>query len=218
MYKKIRLKYIILGILIIICICWIIKFSSNIEIFNTKKVSNDKILICIGDSILNNEKYVPVGKSVINYLQNNMKVINLAQDNAKILDVYNQLRRIPHITSDMNIDMNIIMSIGGNNLLEYDRIETVHANYVELVNYITQTYKSQLYVLNLYYPTDESMTKYYTIINKWNSILNNISSKYNIEIIDISTLINKPTDLVKKIEPSITGGLKISDEIIRSVK
>jgi hypothetical protein len=214
MYKKVRLKYIILVIFIIISIFLIIKLSSNIEIFNTKKVSDD-ILICIGDSILNNQNYVPVGKSVIAYLQNEVKVINVAQDNAKINDVYNQLRRVPYITSNMSI----ILSVGGNNLLEYDRIETASVKYMELISYINEMYESKLYILNLYYPMDESMKKYYKIISKWNSMLRNtISSKYNnIEIIDISKIINEPTDLVKKIEPSITGGLKIADEIIKSV-
>jgi len=215
MYIKSKLNnFFFLIILIILILIWVyfIIFNSNIE-----PIRNDNILICIGDSILNNENYVPIGKSVINYLQKDVKVINMAKDNAKINDIYNQLRRIPYINSDMNI----ILSVGGNNLLEYEQIETVYTKYIELINYITDTYECKLYILNLYYPIDESMRKYDEIISKWNRMLNKIPVKYNnmdINIIDISKIIKEPTDLVDKIEPSIIGGLKIANKIIKSLE
>lgn len=205
----------------------------NIELFNTEQVQVSKnipnkntnknnILICIGDSILNNTNYVPIGKSVIDYLRSDMEVINVAQDNAKIDDVYDQLRRIPDMNTNINMEM--ILSVGGNDLLDYEPIENVYGEYVELVRYIKDkyidTYKYKLYVLNLYYPTDKSMKQYYERIRSWNGLLNNIPVKYDIDmnIIDISKIIKEPTDLVEKIEPSITGGLKIADKIIESVE
>ena len=216
---KFRLPIIIVCIIILIILrIYLVKLSPMIEIFNTK--NKDNKLVCIGDSILNNTNYVPVGKSVINYLRGNMvDVINVAQDNAKIEDVYDQIRRIPDIKSNMNI----ILSVGGNDLLEYGPIKPVYEKYIKLVRYITDkyidTYKCKLYVLNLYYPKDESMKKYYKIIRNWNSLLVNIPIKYNINmnIIDISKIIKEPTDLVHEIEPSATGGLKIADKIIQSV-
>jgi len=245
MYKKVGIKFIIVCIIIIIIISfYLIKLRRrriiNIELFNTEQVQVSKnmpnknkntnkntnnILICIGDSILNNTNYVPIGKSVIDYLRSDMEVINVAQDNAKIDDVYDQLRRIPDMKSDMNtnINMEMILSVGGNDLLDYEPIENVYGEYVELVRYIKDkyidTYKYKLYVLNLYYPTDKSMKQYYERIRSWNGLLNNIPVKYDIDmnIIDISKIIKEPTDLVEKIEPSITGGLKIADKIIESV-
>jgi len=217
MYNQLRFHYFIgisiIIIIIIIIIIYLIIFNSNIE-----SIRNNNTLICIGDSILNNENYVPKGKSVINYLQNDINVINMAQDNAKISDVYTQLRKIPSIKSDMN--MNIVLSVGGNNLLEYEPIEFVYIQYVDLVSYILATYDCKLYILNLYYPIDESMKKYYEIITKWNSMLNQIPIKYNIDvnIINISKIITKPTDLVNKIEPSVVGGLQIANKIIKTVK
>jgi hypothetical protein len=52
-------------------------------------------------------------------------------------------------------------------------------------------------------------------------MLNKIPVKYNnmdINIIDISKIIKEPTDLVDKIEPSIIGGLKIANKIIKSLE
>ena len=117
--------------------------------------------------------------------------------------------------------MNIILSVGGNNLLEYEPIEMVYINYVELISYITDTYECELYILNLYYPMEESIKKYDKIITKWNSMLNKIPIEYNnkkVNVIDISKIIKEPTDLVDKIEPSIIGGLKIANKIIKSLK
>ena len=230
-----HIPIIILCIITLIILCiYLVKLRPMIERFTTKYDSknNDHILICIGDSILNNTNYVPNGKSVIDYLQKgmkNMKVINLAQDNANIDDVYNQLRRIPDIKSNHSATTNnntktrktIILSVGGNNLLEYEPIDFVYVKYVDLVSYIKENEDEnyKLYVLNLYYPTDESMKKYYERIRKWNEMLDRLPVKYNIDmnVIDISKIIKEPTDLVSKIEPSVTGGLKIAEKIMGSV-
>ena len=235
MYKKLRLKNIQLiifrFILIILCIfivVGIIKFiknHTNLELFDTQKESNpmdnsnNTVVICAGDSILNNTIYVPPGKSVVDYIRLNSgstkDIINISRDGDIITDVYNQMRQIPNVESPMTI----ILSVGGNDLLEYELIEKAYINYIELIKYIKQTYKCKLYVLNLYYPMDESMKKFHETISKWNTLLNEIPKKEKIEIniIDISKIITEPSDLVNKIEPSVTGGLKIANKIIKIV-
>lgn len=235
MYKKLRLKNIQLiifrFILIILCIfivVGIIKFiknHTNLELFDTQNESNpmdnanDTVVICAGDSILNNTIYVPPGKSVVDYIRLNSgstkDIINISRDGDIITDVYNQMRQIPNVESTMTI----ILSVGGNDLLEYELIEKAYINYIELIKYIKQTYKCKLYVLNLYYPMDESMNKFHETISKWNTLLNEIPKKEKIEIniIDISKIITEPSDLVNKIEPSVTGGLKIANKIIKMV-
>jgi lysophospholipase L1-like esterase len=146
----------------------------------------------------------------------NVPIIKIAKDGDKITDIYNQLRQIPYVKSS---NMIIILSVGGNDLLEYEPIEKAYFNYIELLRYIKNTYTCKLYVLNLYYPMDESMKKYYETIKTWNTLLTEIPKKEKIEIniIDISKIIIEPTDLVNKIEPSITGGLKIANHIIKMV-
>ena len=235
MYKKLRLKNIQLiifrFILIILCIfivVGIIKFiknHTNLELFDTQNESNpmdnsnNTVVICAGDSILNNTIYVPPGKSVVDYIRLNSgstkDIINISRDGDIITDVYNQMRQIPNVESPMTI----ILSVGGNDLLEYELIEKAYINYIELIKYIKQTYKCKLYVLNLYYPMDESMKKFHETISKWNTLLNEIPKKEKIEIniIDISKIITEPSDLVNKIEPSVTGGLKIANKIIKIV-
>jgi lysophospholipase L1-like esterase len=180
--------------------------------------ANDTVVICAGDSILNNTIYVPPGKSVVDYIRLNSDkdIINISRDGAIITDVYNQMRQIPNVETT---NMTIILSVGGNDLLEYELIEKAYINYIELIKYIKQTYKCKLYVLNLYYPIDESMKTYHETISKWNTLLNEIPKKEKIEIniIDISKIITEPSDLVNKIEPSVTGGLKIANKIIKMV-
>ena len=236
MYKKLRLKntqsiivrfiLIILCIFIFVCIIKFIKNHTNIELFNTQNESNpmdkanDSVVICAGDSILNNKIYVPSGKSVVDYIRLNSyshkDIINISRDGDIITDVYNQMRQIPNVETK---NMTIILSVGGNDLLEYELIEKAYINYIELIKYIKQTYKCKLYVLNLYYPMDESMKKFHETISKWNTLLKEIPKKEKIEIniIDISKIITEPSDLVNKIEPSVTGGLKIANKIIKMV-
>ena len=234
MYKKLRLKniqpiifrfiLIILCIFIVVGIIKFIKNNTNLELFDTQNESNpmdnanDTVVICAGDSILNNTIYVPPGKSVVDYIRLNSDkdIINISRDGAIITDVYNQMRQIPNVETT---NMTIILSVGGNDLLEYELIEKAYINYIELIKYIKQTYKCKLYVLNLYYPIDESMKTYHETISKWNTLLNEIPKKEKIEIniIDISKIITEPSDLVNKIEPSVTGGLKIANKIIKMV-
>ena len=235
MYKKLRLTniqliifrfiLIILCIFIVVCIIKFIKNHTNLELFDTQNENNpmdnanDTVVICAGDSILNNTIYVPPGKSVVDYIRlnsgSNKDIINISRDGDIITDVYNQMRQIPNVESTMTI----ILSVGGNDLLEYELIEKAYINYIELIKYIKQTYKCKLYVLNLYYPMDESMKKFHETISKWNTLLKEIPKKEKIEIniIDISKIITEPSDLVNKIEPSVTGGLKIANKIIKMV-
>jgi hypothetical protein len=230
MYNKFRFKnkQIIIGLILIsLFILIFVNKKNNIELFKTHsgirrastptEPNSDSVVICVGDSILDNKIYVPNNKSVVDYIRlnsySNTYVINVSKDGAKITDIYNQFRHVPSVNSSNLI---IILSVGGNDLLEYEPIEKAYRNYIELLKYIKDAYQSKLYILNLYYPMDKSMKKYYETIRKWNKLLTEIPQRENIKlnIIDISKIITEPTDLVNKIEPSVTGGLKIANQII----
>ena len=55
---------------------------------------NSHLYICLGDSVINNEKYVLPGESVISYLSKSLHIYNLSQDNARINDIPYQLAEI----------------------------------------------------------------------------------------------------------------------------
>jgi hypothetical protein len=76
----------------------------------------------------------------------------------------------------------------------------------------TRLSKSNIIILNLYYPI-ESHEEYYNEINRWN---NNIKNQ-SIKSIDLTNIIKSPNDLTAYIEPSSIGGKKIASAIISSL-
>ena len=67
-------------------------------VFNYKKTdsfTNKHNIILLGDSILNNSKYVKQGQSIEDILQKcDCEALIFAQDGAKIIDVYSQIDKI----------------------------------------------------------------------------------------------------------------------------
>ena len=103
------LLVILISIFIIVCCA----YSKSIkETFTT----NNTTIILMGDSVLNNSKYVSAKKSVFDILQTKTKnVFNYAKDGATIDDLYQQLDKIP---LELNTDKtNIFISAGGNDIL-----------------------------------------------------------------------------------------------------
>lgn len=209
--------------------------------------NNDKIVL-IGDSILNNNIYVPIGKSVadnIKQLHGN-NIIIAAKDGATIDTCYYQLNNI--INSK---NYYLFISIGGNDILNssYEKIkinendgnngndgndennknknnenenknknnefEKIKKKYIKMVDFIREKYpETKIYLLNLYFPTDEKYGKYKNIINEWNEMISSLSDKY--KILKLDKLLTNSLDFTHGIEPSIIGSEKIARLIVES--
>ena len=91
--------------------------------------------------------------------------------------------------------------------------------YKDLVKSITiRCPNNKIYLLDIYYPTDEKYQIYRNIVSKWNQMLhafalnnNNVSG-----VLQISNVLTKDDDFVSNIEPSQQGGYKIAEKIIQS--
>lgn len=181
-------------------------------------------IILLGDSILDNKNYVPIGKSVFDYLQKMLdskpetEIIMYAKDNSTIDNVYFQLSNIP-ITYN-NTDTMIVLSVGGNNFLNGTTFNQAKKDYLLLIQLIRDKFGDcKLFLVNLYTPFDSLFQKVYgkTILD-WNKFLWGIVENGKADgIVDISNVITEPNDLVYKIEPSVIGGEKISQAIINMI-
>jgi len=188
---------------------------------NTKEyfTLNKKTIILLGDSVFNNNSYVEKGKAVNDLLQKNTdentRIICLARNDSTINNIYQQLENV-------NIDLNdklitVFLSVGGNDImtLQQKNVDDAFEKYKTLIDAITTKLPNvKLVLLNVYYPPNAS--KYYSSIEKWNT---NIDLEYesnnkNIYILKLENLLKEPSDFVFDIEPSITGGVKIANNIL----
>jgi len=91
------------------------------EILKKTKVmeylTNNEDIVLVGDSILENSKYVPKNKSVKDEIfKKHKNMLMLAEDDSKIRDVEKQLKKMPkHLNKKST---HLIISVGGNDILE----------------------------------------------------------------------------------------------------
>jgi len=201
----------------IIIIIFIIVIRAHIQGFTTMP----KTIIVLGDSILKNNNYVPQDKSIEFLLTKNNKPTNkllfLAQDDSHISDLEEQLSGI------VEKNTYIIISIGGNDMLQYvykeslnsSIVNTLFKKYTQAINTIINKHKpSRVYLLNLYFPTDKSMQPFYQYINEWNMLLEEyVKSNSITELIRINDICNDAQDFVYIIEPSEQCSRKIANKI-----
>ena len=183
-------------------------------LYGYEAFTNSPVYICIGDSILNNENYVGTKNSVIYKLSKQINILNVSRDNAKVEDVMDQIN---NIRSD-EPNKSVILSVGGNNLLDMEDVYTVYGQYTNVVKYILKNIVSgtgKLYLVNLYYPKDKQMDIFHPVVLSWNSLLENLSKDYSkIRLVDISTRLVDAKDFTHVIEPSALGGEKIVSAIL----
>jgi lysophospholipase L1-like esterase len=172
----------------------------------------------MGDSVLNNSNYVSSGKSLYDILNMKMsKVLNVAKDESTINDLYGQLDKIP-------IELNkpetyIFISAGGNDILskktkltntDIKQLFDTYMNFLKALR--VKLSNAKINIMNLYLPTNPRYQSYKKIIDKWNSLLNEYSSKigemYN--VVDLNSLLTTPEDFIYDIEPSETATEKIA--------
>lgn len=183
----------------------------------TDSFSNKQTIILLGDSMLNNSKYVKPGHSIEDILiKRDCEVFVFAQDGAKIVDVYSQLDNI--LINFNTANTYIFLSIGGNDILNNEinneiNINNLFEKYKRLINSIkSKLPKTNIIALTLYYPADYK--QYENIIKIWNSNIKKLMDK---NIIETDKLINNKIDIVYSIEPSFIGGQKIVNAILQKI-
>ena len=182
--------------------------------------ANDNVVL-IGDSVLNNSKYVGENKSVFEMLKTKIQnVYNFAQDGATITDSYRQLDQI---SSDLNMTNTFVfISIGGNNILNErtqmnsDAVSELFNKFLEFIRSVKSKLPSvKINVFNLYEPTNPRYKSYKPIIDQWNKLISENSGKvgalYN--VIDLHSLLDNSNDFVYDIEPSEEASKKIANII-----
>ena len=200
--------------------------------YNTKEgfASNTKSFILLGDSILKNDAYVSNGKSIENLLaEKNQNTYCFAEDHSKIVDVYTQIDKIPHDFDSPNTL--IFLSAGGNDILSHYVDQNQDIKNTSVLNPMFSVYKnliksiqkrmpqSKIILFDIYYPDNLTYKQYHLIIEDWNNMIYDFAqnSKNKIYgVIRISSHLTQNEDFSFGIEPSSSGGQKITDLILRS--
>jgi len=219
-------------LLLIIGLLCIILFNSSIgnSIGNSIRYNtiepfvgtSKNTIVLLGDSMLKNNSYVKPGFAVDDLLRkqvgSNKTIVNYAREEAQIADVYTQLTHLHSDSSDI-----IFLSVGGNNIIKNPAITTNEVNsifekYKNLIDAIkTKLPNSKLFLLNIYHTYDVEYAKLNPMIDVWNQLLNNYyyNDFYHVVsgIVDVKSALSQPSDLTFKIEPSESGGEKITTKI-----
>ncbi len=210
--------------LLIIGLLFIILFNSfmnsSIEPFENK----DTTIVLLGDSILKNNSYVKPGFAIDDLLRkqlgSNKTIVNYAREDAQIADVYKQLT---HLYNDNNT-FTLFLSVGGNNIISTytltgavsaDDVKSIFEKYKNLIDVIkTKLPNSKLFLLNIYHSNDVKYTKLNPMIDIWNQLLNQYFYNDHVSgIVDVKMALSDPSDLTFKIEPSESGGEKITTKM-----
>lgn len=182
-------------------------------------------IVLLGDSMLKNNSYVKPGFAVDDLLRKqvgpNKTIVNYAREEAQIADVYTQLT---HLYNDNNTTLTIFLSVGGNNIISNygavsgDDVNSIFEKYKNLIDVIkTKLPNSKLFLLNVYHTYDVGYAKLNPMIDVWNQLLNNYYyndySHVISGIVDVKSALSLPSDLTFKIEPSESGGEKITTKM-----
>lgn len=196
------------------------------------KIDKQCIVYCVGDSMLNNARYVDANESVLANLtkdnntnttgtgtgtgtNTNFKFKMLAKDGARITDAFSQMDTI---NGDINgICHCIVLSAGGNDLLAEDgEPREIFQQFLDLVKSIHIKFGDAitLIVLGLYYPPQKP--RFHDRIKQWNVWLDEYKSskEYKMNVIQTADFITDADDICYKIEPSAQGGQKIAHHIM----
>ena len=181
---------------------------------------SNKNIVLLGDSILYNNSFVKKGNSVQDFLEKNknknITIYNYAENEETINGIYQQLSKI---NSDLNSEnTTLFLSVGGNDILQmYNTnatIKTLFESYKTLIKAIkTKLPLVNLILLNIYQPI--KAPEYSGKIQEWNTLL---TTEYGyFSILDLTQILYKPIDFTHDIEPSHTGGEKISNKILLKI-
>lgn len=226
------MKYFYLYIFALICFIVTMAYWNSHELTYFVEGFNPKsqYFLLLGDSILNNQVYVANGKSVNQLLNDSTdnRTICLAKNEANITDVYNQVGEIPDKLRSDSYNTTIFLSVGGNDILNQSSdkengqidskvINTIFSIYKPLVKSIqTAMPKSQLVLLDIYYPDNAKYRPLHDAVREWNTLLYNYAKDNSINVLRVSDILTKPEDFTLEIEPSALGSKKLVDAILQN--
>ena len=212
---------IIFILLILFLIVILLKKEINLNDYDAF-TNNNKSIVLIGDSMLNNSNYVSQGESIPDLLSNKLvgsaTVYNFAKDGATIADCYAQLDK----TSIDLSNSTIFVSCGGNNILNSRSqkmdIVNLFAEYSQLLESIkSRLPNASVYVLNLYTPASGLYKSYIPTIEQWNQLLQDNASVIGYQVLRTDNLLVSEEDFVYGVEPSLKGGKKMVNTLVNSV-
>ena len=189
----------------------------------------------VGDSILDNGKYVSPGKCVSSHLNRLMcdcNVVLLARDGSTVEDAINQIENIPAGSS------HVIVSAGGNDALlaekllftqcnsmmdalstwadEKDRFRTRYTHLLKKLNKLKTDYcLCTIYEPPLSDPVARRIML--TILLFYNDIIMHMASERRKRVIDLRNVCIDPDHFANDIEPSDSCGLRIAASIAHAV-
>lgn len=193
-------------------------------------------LVLLGDSILDNAAYTAGGSAVITHLQAQLpadwSVSLLAVDGSVTSDVVGQLAQLP---SDAT---HLLISAGGNNALLQSGFVSEPAQsaadvlqrLANIAEQFAQEYQAMLStvlrraipttVCTVYDPNFADSTVQQLMragLVLFNDVILRAAIQASVPVIDLRMICTTPEDYANEIEPSVVGGAKIAQAIIRVV-
>ena len=126
-----------------------------------------------------------------------------------------------------NSNTKIIVSVGGNDLLhkyamadvsKTRHVDEIFNKYTSNINNLRNSCKCGFVLCNIYYPRSQNYVRYYDIIELWNNKLDNYAKSNGLQVIDIDDKVDKAHYFTHDIEPSLSGGHIISNNILSSIE
>jgi len=181
-------------------------------------LSQRKKIILLGDSIIENRNYIDENKTLTSILKHKYNVLNLAEDGARI----NSINKQVNTRATCDTDCTIIISVGGNDILEtVMEFNTIDLNklfnrYITMLNHVMKVFNSKNIVLfNIYEPPSYIIRNVIPFVKQWNKKLKSFCSDQNIKMLDIAEFMNEESDFVNIIEPSEQGTKKIALHLLK---
>jgi hypothetical protein len=193
-----------------------------------------KYAVLLGDSVFDNAAYVRGGPDVIAQLKGKLpegwRATLLAVDGSMVGDVRTQLERLPEDAT------HLVISAGGNDALNNADILTARAQGVaEALNRLAdagerfeQQYQEMLKavlarglhtaVSTIYYPrfSDRQLQRIaVAALSIFNDVIIRAAFSAGLPLIDLRLICDSYDDYANEIEPSVKGGEKITNAIIR---
>jgi GDSL-like Lipase/Acylhydrolase family len=190
-------------------------------------------LVLLGDSVFDNQSYVPVGRSTSDafetYLPPGWRVTLLAQDGSTIDEIARQLLDLPSDTT------HVVLSTGGNDALRDAGILTERAGTVaealwklgQVATRFEHRYVDMLRKVRARAPQTLVCTIYNanfgdahlqlistTALATFNDAIIRAAWAASCPVIDLRTICDEPEDYANEIEPSARGGEKIARTVL----
>jgi lysophospholipase L1-like esterase len=191
-------------------------------------------IVLLGDSIFDNAAYVAGGPDVVRQLceilPSGWRAILNARDGAVIADLPQQLKTLS------NDATHLVVSVGGNDALSesglLDRKVTSMAEALELITAVRARFRSAyagmldqvlqrrlpLAVCTIYearFPEPVTRRLAATALTALNDAITREAFARNVDCIDLRILCDDDRDFANPIEPSVHGGAKIANAILR---